>query len=91
MADHEFLFALQTSDDGRFDGMLSDLANSVLRHAGYAAAVIDQLGRELRAGVARRRTAGDCDVQFRAHAGELEIIVSQGGRHIFRTSHPLPD
>ena len=91
MADHEFLFALKLPDDGRFGGMLSDLTSSVLRHAGYAAAVIDEIGRELQAGVARRLADGECDVQFLAHAGELEITVSQGGHRLFRTSRPLPD
>ena len=97
MPDHEFLFALHLSDIGRqdgieeIDGMLSDLMNSVLRHAGYTAGTIAQLAAELRAGVARGRTPGECDVQFRAHAGELEIVVSQGDRRIFRTSRRLPD
>src|SRR5262249_25970163 len=87
---HEFLFALQLSDDFQFDAMLSDLASSVLRHAGYAASVIAQLGDALRAGVANGRTEGTCEVQFRAHAGEFEIVVSQAGREIFRTSRRLP-
>jgi len=95
--DHEFLFALHLSDVGRsewieeIDGMLSDLMNSMLRHAGYTAATIAQLAEELRAGVAGCRTSGECDVQFRAHAGELEIVVTQGDRRIFRTSRRLPD
>jgi hypothetical protein len=41
--------------------------------------------------VARRLADGECDVQFLAHAGELEITVSQGGHRLFRTSRPLPD
>jgi hypothetical protein len=94
---HEFLFALHLSDDGRpgriaeIGGMLSDLARSVLLHAGYAEAVIAEVGEALRVGLAHARITGDCDVQFRAHAGELEILVLQGGRRVFQTSRRLPD
>jgi hypothetical protein len=94
VADHEFLFALHLSDEAgaaETGGMLSDLAHSVLVHAGYAEAVIAEVGGALRAGLARAGVVGECDVQFRAHAGELEILVSHNGRRIFQTTRRLPD
>jgi hypothetical protein len=89
--DHDFLFTLRVPENGRLDAMLSDLTTSVLRHVGYAAGDIAELGGQIRAGLAESRSAGaEYDVQFRAHAGELEIIVSQGDRHVFRAARRLP-
>ena len=91
MAGPEFIFTLHLSEDGRFDEMLGDLANTVLRHAGYPERSIAAVADQLRAGVATGRARGvGCDVDFRAHAGELEIVVSQGGRRVYRTSQRLP-
>ena len=91
MSDHDFLFTLRLPDDGRLDAMLGELTTSVLRHVGYAAGDIAELGREIRAGIERGKSASaEYGVQFRAHGGELEIIVSQGDRSVFRAARRLP-
>ena len=91
MSDHDFLFTLRVPENGQLDAMLNELTASVLRHVGYAAGDIAELGGQIRAGIERGRSAGaEYDVQFRAHAGEIEIIVSQGDRHVFRTARRLP-
>ena len=91
MSDHDFLFTLRVPENGQLDAMLNELTASVLRHVGYAAGDIAELGGQIRAGIERGRSAGaEYGVQFRAHAGEIEIIVSQGDRHVFRTARRLP-
>ena len=91
MSDHEFLFTLRLPDEAGLDGMLRDLMASVFRHLGYAAAAIDELTDEVRAGIAGERAAGVAyDVRFRAHDGRIHVIVSRDGRASFRTSRLLP-
>jgi len=91
VSDHDFLFTLRLSDDGSSDQMLSELTASVLRHVGYTPAEIGELAGEVHAGIVKGRAAGDeYGLQFRAHAGELQIAVSQGDRRIFHTSRRLP-
>jgi len=91
VSDHDFLFTLRIPENGRLDAMLSDLTTTVLRHVGYAAGDIATLVGEIRAGIEEHRSASaEYGVQFRAHAGELEIIVSQGDRHVFRAARRLP-
>ena len=92
MADHEILFALELSDEAGFGGVLADLTRSVLAYVGFAAPAIAELtasvAAELADGAARGRRR--CDLQFLAHAGELEILVSYDGGVPWRTTRPLP-
>jgi hypothetical protein len=90
---HEFLFALDVPADARrLDGMLTDVAAAVLGHLGYTGQRLTEITTVLRgalaAGPAPRRQR--CDVAFRAHGGELEIVVSGGGQPEFRTTLALP-
>ena len=91
MSAHDFLFALELTDESPHDRMLADLAGAVLSHVGYPAPAIEELTGALAAaladGVARGRR---CDLQFRAHAGELEIAVSYKGGGGWRTTRSLP-
>jgi hypothetical protein len=85
------MFAMHFPEDGRFEEMLQDLTTSVLRHAGYKGRAATALAAEISAGVANGCRPGSAyDVEFRAHAGELVLVVSQGGRRIFHTSRRLP-
>lgn len=93
MAALDFVFTLHLSADGRLDEtrMLNDLTTTVLRHAGYAEPSTAAVVAELDAGIAAGRTGGvGCDVEFRAHDGEIAIVVSQGSRTIYRLSRRLP-
>ena len=92
MADHEFMFALDLSDRANFDEMLDDVARNVLRHVGYGGEITGDLVALLRAALADRRGPGpdQCRVQFTAHAGELDIVVSGVDGREWRTRRPLP-
>jgi hypothetical protein len=92
VSDHEFLFALELSDEKTFDGMLADLAHAVLVHVGLARPAIDELSRALHGALKDVATGGQrrCDVRFLAHAGELQILVTYGGGARWHTTRPLP-
>ena len=92
MSDHEFLFALELSDEKTFDGMLADVAHAVLIHVGLARPAIDELSRALRGALTDGAAAGRrrCDVRFLAHAGELQIFVTYDGGARWQTTRPLP-
>lgn len=92
MPDHEFLFALRLCEGGRFEEMLRELTRRVLGHLGCAAGAADDLCGQLLAGLAQAGHMGtSCDVQFCAHGGEIEVILSAGGRPLFRASRVCPD
>ena len=91
MPDHEFLFTLRLSRHDGLDQMLREVTTSLLSHVGYGGETIAEIGGQVQAGVERGSAAGDTyAVQFRAHAGELGISISQGERRIFSTSRRLP-
>ena len=92
MADHEFIFALELSDEPHFDRMLSDLARTVLTYVGYSAVAADELRASIRGALAAGAAKGHhrCDVRFRAHAGELHIAVSYTGGVGWQTTRTLP-
>jgi hypothetical protein len=91
--DIEFLFAVELTDQTRFDAMLDQLAAAVLGYAGCpgerVADMTAALRTELTAGAANGHSR--CDVQFRAHAGKLLITVSCTGRPEWRTTLALSD
>ena len=68
--------------------VIVDVSRSVLAHVGLkgkaAAPILDAV-------LAARRAApsGDCTLRFTAHAGELEIALSQAG-HDWHTTCPVP-
>lgn len=82
MSVHEFLFALELSDPARCDQMMDEVAATVFKHAGLSPADAGEALASLRSALANAAEAGSerCDVQFRAHAGELRIAVSAAGR-----------
>ena len=84
-------FSLHLAEGVRSDEMLRDLAETVLRHVGYSAASIGTIVDDMtmRVGAVRARGIGS-DVEFRAHGGHLEMVVSQGGMRVYHTQHRLP-
>ena len=91
MAAADFTFSMHLGEGVRFDEMLRDLAGAVLRHVGYSAGSIAAIVDDMtgRVGAVRRRGI-DCDVEFRAHGGHLEIVVSQAAVRVYHTQHRLP-
>ena len=90
MSDHDFLFALDLSDEPHFDRMLSELASVVLRYAGYDPTAVDALTTEVRTALAGGAAAGRCEVRFRAGDGTLRIRVKFDGRPAWETARVLP-
>lgn len=91
MSDHEFLFALELSDEKTFDAMLTELTHAVLVHVGFATAAIDELSGALHSALADGTATGRrrCHVRFLAHAGELQILVTCDGGAEWRTTRRL--
>ncbi len=92
MSDHEFVFALELSDEPRFERMLVDLTWAVLSHVGYPAPAAKELHGVLRNALKSGHASGrtHCDVCFRARSGELHISVAYEGGAEWQTSRPLP-
>ncbi len=92
MAAHEFVFALQLSDEPHFDAMLAEVARTLLAHVGYGAAAIEELRGAIRVGLESAPPAGQprCDVRFQAQSGQLQITIAYAGGEVWRTSRPLP-
>ena len=92
MPDRDFLFALELSDERRFEAMIGELAGAVLAHVGYEASAIDELRGVMRKAltVGRARSGTRCDVRFHVHSGELQITVACAGAAEWRTTRPLP-
>ena len=68
--------------------MTTDVLRRVLAHAGLTGEAAERMVDQLL--TAREALpAGACKLKFSAHAGELEIVLSQAGRD-WRTSCPVP-
>jgi hypothetical protein len=91
VADHDFLFALELSDDAESGRMLGELCSAVLGHVGYGEPAVAELTNALAAALSQGRAKGArrCDVRFVAHRGEMQIVVVCAGAE-WRTSRPLP-
>ena len=89
----KFLFALKLSGEPRLNAMLDDLARCVLEQIGYAPPAIADTLAKLRVAVQEGADQGqrDCDVQFRAEAGQLLIVLSYAGGREWRVTRALPD
>jgi hypothetical protein len=92
VSDHDFLFALDLSDEPYFDGMLGDLAGAVLAHVGYQPPAVAELRAAVRSALSAGLDAGQqrCDVRFTARGGELLITVAYAGGAEWRARRPLP-
>jgi hypothetical protein len=91
----EFQFGITLSgvSDGHVDraenALLVDVFRSVLWQVGLTGDAADHLLQQLLA-VHRAAPLGtDCTVRFVAHAGEIEIVLSQAGAD-WRASCPVP-
>ena len=83
MSDHEFLFALELSDEKTFDGMLAELAQAVLVYVGLGRPAIDELSRALRGALVQRRAelAGERVDRRRLVADVPQDAAGQFGEH----------
>jgi anti-sigma regulatory factor (Ser/Thr protein kinase) len=87
---HQFYFSLELSSQGVEASLVEELASQVLEHVGCSREDIPELAGALEQAVARNAYGERrCDVQFRAHNGRLEILVSSNGGRIFQTSRTI--
>ena len=90
MSAPEFRFDITLSRGAPGDAadVMVDVFRSVLAHVGLKGRATDRLLAEA---MKEHRAAPDgaCTLRFTAHAGELEIALSQSGRN-WRTSCPFP-
>jgi hypothetical protein len=91
--DHQFVFALKLSNHHGSDALLDDLTECVLKRVGYAPAAIADILAKVRealeqGGTGKRR---DGELQFRAEAGQLIIVVSRAAGREWRMARALPD
>jgi hypothetical protein len=89
---HEFFFALECSSQGPPALLLEDLASQIFRHVGCGGHAVAGL-TEAFVDVSARTAAGGhrrCDVQFRAHSGRLDILVSSNGGRVWQDSVAIP-
>jgi hypothetical protein len=87
---HQFYFSLELSSQGVAASLVEELAAHVLEHVGCSRDEIPELAGALEQAVARNAFGERrCDVQFRAHNGKLEILVSSNGGRILQTSRPI--
>lgn len=93
MPDHQFVFALKISDQPGPDTLLDEVAECVLGHVGYAPPAIAEILEKLHGAIHAARVEGrsGCDVQFRAEAGQLLIVVLDAQGHQQRVAQRLPD
>jgi hypothetical protein len=85
----DFVFAIRLAGRGTFDGVLEDVTASVFSQLGCSPVEVASLVTRLTAVVGSGVDgASQLDVQFRAHAGSCEVIVSVCNREIWRASHP---
>jgi hypothetical protein len=89
---HEFLFALEISDDADSGRMVGELCSAVLGHVGYGAPAVAELTDALSDALSQGGAKGArrCDVRFVAHGGQLQITVSCAGAAEWHTARPLP-
>ena len=73
--------------------MLDDLARCVLERLGYAPPAVADTMAKLRVALQEGADQGqrDCDIQFRAEAGQLLIVLSYAGGREWRIARALPD
>jgi hypothetical protein len=82
---------MHVGEDVRFDEMLRDVTGTVLRHVGYSGASLAAIVGDMTTRISAVRSRGiGCDVEFRAHGGHLEMVVTQGGMRVYHTQHRLP-
>ena len=89
MPDQEFIFSLELSDEAFCEGMVNDVARSVLKALGYAGDPGDLTGAIGQVVAAAGRHSG-CVVRFQTHDGKLRIAVSCGGHPSWQTVIALP-
>lgn len=94
MSAHDFSFALECSDEPRYDSMLmlAELAGAVCAHLGMTADAVGRLIGDLQKAVSDAAARGSqrCDVRFLSHAGSLDVVVTFAGEGEWRTTCALP-
>jgi hypothetical protein len=89
---HEFVFALELSDEARFDAMLTELAKAVFAATGCSGDALAVFRDRLREALpAAANGHGRCDVRFHADGEKLHVAIHSPGQPERRTTFKLPN
>lgn len=85
-------FALEFSSQGAPVALIEALAGQVFQHCGCTTVPVQELAAALQKAAASGTFggAGRCDVQLRATAHSLDILVSANGGRIWQTRCAIP-
>ena len=89
MLPREFFFALDCSSLRASQHLVSALASRVLSDAGGSSEKVPELTAQLQGALMLDGTDGRCCIQFQAHDGKLDVLMSAAGGRIWRISQPL--
>ena len=84
MAGIDFYFAVHLPVPSQYEGLLNEVAGSVLRYVGCAAYNAGEVLERLDAMATSDAAADGCDVHFRAAGGVLEIVMSTADGSVLR-------
>ncbi|MCC7418120.1 MAG: hypothetical protein IT176_13360 [Acidobacteria bacterium] len=87
MPDQEFAFALELSDGASFEGMVNDVARTIMDAVGCPGdpAALSAVEQVLAAAGRHSR----CAVRFQVRDGRLRIAVTAGGHPEWQASVPI--
>ena len=81
MSLRDFVFSIRIEGAAPVDDLVADVAGAIARDAGCSSDSAGELVAAIRRAVGDQcATGATCDVQFRAHGGEMEVSVVAGGR-----------
>jgi hypothetical protein len=80
----DFYFAVHLPAPFQYEGLLNEVAGSVLRYAGCAAFNAGEVLERLDAMATSDAAADGCDVHFRAEGGVVEIVMSTADGRVLR-------
>lgn len=92
MASHDFFFALEFSSQGAPAPLVEELASQVLKYVGCPPAPVPEMTAALERAVEKTAAGGErrCDVQFRAHNGKMDILITSNGGRVFQETVAIP-
>ena len=91
MAPPEFFFTLEFSSQGTPTPLVQELSDQVCRFVGCSEASLAKMSEALeRATAATAVGQRRCDVQFRAHGGKLDVLVTANAGRVWQETIIIP-
>jgi hypothetical protein len=91
VAPPEFFFTLEFSSQGTPTPLVQELSDQVCRFVGCPEASLAKMSEALdRATAATAVGPRRCDVQFRAHGGKLDVLVTANAGRVWQETIVIP-